>query len=300
MYEDRFQPGGYEGTLGADLGVGDTVLDLGVDPGYGELNTTNCIPVIVGGANGIEVVHAIADLGDGTATIQRAREETAEVIHSTGDPWRIGPTLWDFWKNKQAWGGDLGYDQEFTRPGRPTTLPSGWSWVNQGTATFVERNATGALTTPVGGSGTNVRGIVRAIPSESAWTATFGLRLGIDTGNYSNGGIMLRDSAGGKIVSLQYTQAALVEYDIFASATSYTSTATNDGVRQPPRFMRVKKNSATSWDFGFSLDGITWRTIVSARNVATDLGAAPTHIGFFADGGAQWATVCCDFFRVRT
>ena len=115
--EDRLRLGGMEGTLAADLTTGATTIDLGSDPGALALldGSTNHWPIIIPSTG--EILHAVADLGSGQATVQRAREATSDpgVTTPSGAAWRHGPTIWDFWTHKEPWGGDLGYDQEFTR-----------------------------------------------------------------------------------------------------------------------------------------------------------------------------------------
>ena len=53
-------------------------------------------------------------------------------------------------------------DYEFNGSG--SSLPTGWSWVNQGTSTYAEANGYGSLDFQAGGADES-RGIVRAVPA---------------------------------------------------------------------------------------------------------------------------------------
>lgn len=199
-------------------------------------------------------------------------------------------------------------DQEFDTSGSGTSsLPSGWSWVNQGTATYTERGGAGVIAGPAA-AGINWRGIVRNIPAGSAWTATVKRKAITQTANEHAHGIVLREAATGKLLTFYW-------YEISTDTTvngqrhylvTWTSVTGGSAVvvgplyvrpvGQPP-YMRIVKNSATSFDFQVSYDGLAWTTIVAAHNPSA---ITYDQIGImgYCSGTMAWQTAI-EWYRVR-
>lgn len=174
---------------------------------------------------------------------------------------------------------DLGSeDCEFSA--ETSSLPSGWSWYNQGTTTYEESDGTGRLLVPA--ANLQLRGIVRAVPAGGSWTAKLKLlasprsNAGADIQSF---GLCLRQSSNGKQYMVRIgSQSGLVvtncANDQFGSATNTsTARASNDngGV------FRIIKNSATSYDFAFSTTGGAFVTLQSAVDVSAHM--TPDQIG---------------------
>lgn len=204
-----------------------------------------------------------------------------------------------------TWSADLGYDQEFTTDG--VTLPTGWAWHNQGvTATYKQQYGHGQVIEPSTEAADRFRLIDRAIPSDAAWVATAKLIGEVRAANYAGAAVTLRNSATGKIVSWgpSYNSAWVLDLGIWSTAngggiTHPVLTTDGDAFKYP--YWRIRKNSATSWDFEYSDNGVFWTGVAAAtaRNVETDLGGAPTHIGFGVWRYGRTMSAGLDWFRVR-
>lgn len=269
------------------------------------------IPLTILDSDGVpkEVVYLTAYTTAGTTgTISRGMEGTTGVAHSAGVALHQSHLTADVYADPVddpgQWGGlDLGYDVEFNSSG--SSLPSGWAWVNQGTATFTRTRGRGLITEPTAASGNNLRMIERAIPTESSFEATVKLngRLWPPAGTFGHF-IHLRDSVSGKITILGANGAgsstwSLGRWDWSNPTTSSATTLTTTDFALMPRFWRFRKNSATSWDFQLSLDGVVWDTHTAAHNVETFLGTAPTHIGWGLWRNNVVTSAACSWFRVR-
>lgn len=202
------------------------------------------------------------------------------------------------------WSGGLGYDVEFATDDNSGTLPTGWSWFNQGTATYVQQFGAGILSHPGVGSGDDLKGIGRNLSGwPSTWTATakvIGSGFGAPVATY---GLFLRETATGKIVLIGQQggsgneQAVVTRWN---SSTSFNSSATAASALSSMNYFRIRKNSATSYDFYASADGVGWGPILLANNVTTFLAGTIDQIGVIAhrQSGAGLA-VACHWFRVR-
>lgn len=201
------------------------------------------------------------------------------------------------------------YDHEFSRADT-TTVPSGWSWVNQGSSDF--REVGGRARIFVSGSGgttsTNEchRMLVRALPSEATWTAVLKMpALSCFPTAYFRGGLVLRDSSGGGYTTFgrRVTNDGLpttMSFDNWSAlhtlATAYSASYTAD----QQTFIRIKKNSGTSFDFASSADGVAWRTFWSGYDPTAD-GLTLNEIGIIGScPSGNSCTVGLDWFRVRT
>lgn len=185
------------------------------------------------------------------------------------------------------------WDYEFEATS--SSLPSGWSWVNQGTATYAEAKGAGLLT---GTNDTgNLRAIVKSVPGGSSWEVTMKLGIAISPNNYQNAGVVMRDSATGKLETFWLLNTGAIDVDYWSSPTTGVSNqAIESGTRIYPRYWRVRKNSATSYDFAYSDDGIAFRQFASAINITTNV--TPDQIGFGCSSNAGGVpSVACRWAR---
>lgn len=195
-------------------------------------------------------------------------------------------------------GSDLGFDYEFGAS--TSSLPSGWSWVNQGTATYNESYGAGVIDHP-GAGGDDVKAIVQTIPGSSSFLCTAKVSLTAEDTNYVYTGIVLRDSASGKLIVFGFGVNRGLSVIDYTSPTVWSSnrlTSGTIGFVHAPQYLRVRKNSSTSWDFQASADGVGWRKFLTASNITGFM--TPNQIGFAVhrNGGSQ-AVGACHWFRIR-
>lgn len=205
--------------------------------------------------------------------------------------------------NADCWGPDLGYDEEFDRI--DTALPTGWSWLNQGSSTYKERFGKGIIT-GVAETGTHWRGITRALPGEATWELVVKRGFQCRVGNDLASGVLMRADNGKVLAFYWYSNAG-------SSSTYLTLWNDADGstpsIKSGPvtmlsvpgfsaGYMRVRRNSASSYDFALSPDGVAWHTLVAGYDVGALL--TPTSIGFasYVSANLAWQ-MSCEFFRVR-
>lgn len=241
-----------------------------------------------------EIVYVTAHTtGATTATIVRAQESSVAIQHSVDIPWVHAPTVKDFIATypDSPWAGDTlsggPFDEEFDRESAPTSLPTGFAWVNQGTATYVEEYGAGHLSVPAA-VGSNLRGIFKTLPTATAYAITSKCGIAYSFNNYvSPCPLVLRESATGKLYSLGLNATRQMVTMTWASVTAGASTITQWNCGFAPMYWRIKKNSATSWDFAASQDGISWFTLAAAANVNTFFTTAPDQIGMAAESNNQ-------------
>lgn len=186
-----------------------------------------------------------------------------------------------------------------------TSLPSGWSWLNQGSATYKEKYGLGGVAC-VGAASYNSRGLYRAEPSASTYTAAFKLRytlLGVGGSPSANCGIFLRHSGSGKLVQYGVFSSGNTGIETANSATSYSGNTGLVPTQFQPwaeMYLRIVKASATSYSFGLSADGIAWDDTSTAYNPQTFFGGAVTDIGFYFNSTATTRTagISCEWLRV--
>jgi hypothetical protein len=174
---------------------------------------------------------------------------------------------------------------DYEAQGVTAGLPAPWLWVNQGGATAVE--ALGALQV----SGTSQVGDSQRIAVQSlagapaSWLATFKLTGIIGNTATQKYGPCLRDSSTGKLTIFSTSHANTVELVRWTNETTPTtqwiSGVTNYRPQTTPTYWRIRKNSATSFDFEFSMDGYSWRSIAAALDLSVF--HAPDQIGFTAN-----------------
>ena len=128
-------------------------------------------------------------------------------------------------------------------------------------------------------SGDNVRGLMKDIPTGASWSAVFRIKPMVFNLNYSTAGVILRDSASGKLVQLGYTAGALTVIR-WTSPTAYGDTPFITDNKLPPIMPEWYKVTRVSNTFRFyvSLDGINW-LFVPARSDTDWFGVVPDQIG---------------------
>lgn len=192
-------------------------------------------------------------------------------------------------------------DQEFEGDG--TSLPSGWSWVNQGGATYSEHGGAGSI---VGTqqSGDNYRIMVRSCPSESTWTAYFKLTGFVTMANFSRFGCLIRDGSNAFVdfgIASSTSAAPLIVAAKWTNPTTISAALSGsdivDGSLPRNLYYRIRKNSSTSYDFEFSPDGLVWRSLIAAYNPSFTV----TEVGFGtnANGTSRPNAISCHWYRAR-
>jgi hypothetical protein len=177
--------------------------------------------------------------------------------------------------NPATWGAANAADYEFDATG--SSLPSGWAWANQGTSTYQEQYGAGKLALPSNASGDNHRLIVRNIPAGTTWTVTAKLSVAtaFTSGSPQYGlGLYLRESSTDKIAAIHTAQAqtlASINVDRWnttaGGGTNTTSMSWNTD-QTTTKYLRIRRNSATSLDFLASSDGVAWLTVASAIDLS--------------------------------
>jgi hypothetical protein len=126
--------------------------------------------------------------------------------------------------------------------------------------------------------------------------------------NYLGPALLLRESSTGKILTwFEYLSNMQTGGNLWTNATSFNSTVIGSGTTLAtaqqgiPPYWRIRKNSATSWDFLVSYDGIGWAPWFTGINVSTWL--TPNQFGWgfdqFAATAQNAGAVVCEWIRVR-
>jgi hypothetical protein len=181
-----------------------------------------------------------------------------------------------------------------------TSLPSGWAWRNQGSAAWQQILGKGVLTIPSGS--TNLRMIERNVPPDSSWVAITRFTITGAALNIGGGMGLWRDAnnSGFRFVRVNNSANTLVQW--FTAPSTYSGDTAFQNIPSDATvgvYLAIRKNSATSWDFLVSPNGVTWATILGAYNVQTNLTAAPDKVFLFGDtntGGN--GSVDFDFFVI--
>jgi hypothetical protein len=180
-------------------------------------------------------------------------------------------------------------------------LPSGWTWYNQGGATYSEGAGAGVIIVPTGTM--QVRGIVRDIPVGDGWTAYAKMTpalLSSVAADLISFGFCLRDSATGEQIVVRHgSQTGCVvttfNNDAFAGAANVAGSgyAATSGTY----VFQIRRNDANSYHFFVSHTGHAYHTLIES----VDVGAlfTPDQMGFFFynDSGKQTG-FHVDYFRM--
>jgi hypothetical protein len=198
------------------------------------------------------------------------------------------------------YGAALGYDYEFEGSG--TSIPSGYSWFNQGTSTYREEGGVGVITLQ-NASGDNIRGITRSLSGfPSTWEAFGKFSFTARDANNAFAGFALRQSSDGKLVTWVGINGTGAESWKWNSPTGSNSAVVSQqgvyGLSRTGFYLRLKRNSATSFDYKVSADGRTWRTLATAQDFSAFMTA--DEIGFVAAcSDNSSAEMACHWIRIR-
>ena len=296
------------GTLTGGHTVGETTLTASGLTALRTITAGNSYCTIIidplNAAGNREVVSCTAHgASAGTATISALAQS-----HDDGEDYVVAFISSDMVPDiHRPWGGDLGLDYYFNREGS-TSLPSGWSWVNQSTSTYIENFGVGSIKIPASAS-SSARAIVHSLSGyPSTWQVTAHLVGLLPQTNYSQVGLLMIES-GAKIFDfIGISAAGVAAGEPTYRTQSYTNPTTfNTNVgggeffpSHNSMFVRITKNSSTSYDFQLSPDGVQWFDLDMARNPSSYFTSAPTDIGFFVNSSAN--KVCiggCKLWTVR-
>lgn len=172
-------------------------------------------------------------------------------------------------------------DYEFD--GTTSSLPSGWSWNNQGSATWDEADDKAVMACP--SQAYNIHSIRRAVPAGSAWQVTAKFSLHAVATNTVQGGLLLADSSGTKMTTLAKRgplKEILIGLHNNVSSFAGTLTASNWYVGSNTHYVRLTKNSGTSYDFHVSENGTDWIAVFTAQDLTAHLATIDT-IGLHID-----------------
>lgn len=226
---------------------------------------------------------------------------TAHTSGATFDPTNWTPLSNMDIDNVFLWGTADAKDIEFDA-NNSASLPTGWGWVNQGSATYLERFSVGSMGYPTGQNTNSVRILSRSVPTASAYTMVAKMTLmSQPNGGNVYQGLILRDSATGKFAMFAIGTAGIT-LTYWTNATTFSSTPNSDGVVLAdiggPIYLRIKKNSSTSYDFATSYDGVTWRDMATGINITTHM--TPDEYGFGqTTTGQKVMIVGMDWVRIR-
>lgn len=178
-----------------------------------------------------------------------------------------------------ALGGSDDYD--FTAS-TTSSLPAGWSWEQQGSSAYLEELGCGCITWDTGAFN-YIRDVYRNLP------ATFNsvlVKLSIyqQTGNGGTG-LILRNSVSGKLCHFAPRTIGSANVTFFSAAVAGsvgTDISGTVGVAfyTMDLYMKIVRNSATSWDFLFGPHFNALVPFISAVNVpAATQGFTPDQVG---------------------
>ena len=163
----------------------------------------------------------------------------------------------------------------------PVSLAA-FSWVNQGGSSASQQGASLAVTVPAV-SGDQYRSLVKSVPS-APYTAIAMFDMLLAEYNYSQAGLVLRDSGSGKMVvcslAVQPSQLQLTAAKLASNSSFSANYQTYNLFGIPcPVWLRIRDDATTRF-FGFSVDGLTWWEFFSVGR--TDY-ITPNQIGFYGD-----------------
>lgn len=286
-----------------------TTLSSSVLSGFPVVEPPDLAAIVIDPLGTPEIVYIIEHEDSATtATISRGREGTSALEHLENVPWIHAPTAADFGRldpdDPFAWGEDLGFDYEFENVG--TSLPSGWSWMNKGGATYVERMGGGYVALPQSNS-ENWRGIVNSLNgAPDSWVIVAKLSWVLPVANYSRVGLIVHDTTGGRMAFMGCANDNPLVAENWQSVSSAGTgstigTATSShGFLAGHGYFKIQKNSSTSYDFAYSSNCTGWRTIGSGVNLSTNM--TPNAFGFAASTSSNTANpggVTCHWIRLR-
>lgn len=187
-------------------------------------------------------------------------------------------------------------DYEFEGSG--SILPSGWSWFNQGTATYTEESGAGVINMPASPASNNFRGIYRAVPAGATWDVRVKLSHIFPSDSFSEVGVSLHDAANSKLVTFEVRGTGALEVNRFTYTAFDIAVKTMGSIYLHPAYLRIRKNSSTSYDFLFSRDGRCWLTFLAAYDPTVWLtGTISLAIHANVTTHSYTAALACEYLR---
>lgn len=193
----------------------------------------------------------------------------------------------------------LTYDYEFNAT--TTSLPSGWSWYNQGAATYSESLGGGVINCPNNAT-PSIRGIYKAMPS-APFTVTAKLKSAGSSASNANTGILFTDTTGAMLFGTAGGNASNIRAltcDHYTNATTYQASVAGGGPTSiaDPQYIQVVYTSNTNVSYFVSSDGLNWFTPAAGINLTSLYSFTPTQIGIFANSYNNYnAIVTAHWFR---
>lgn len=217
--------------------------------------------------------------GGGGNTITEGALASLPAASNAGDVYYADDSLYMFVDNGSSW------DAFYHSPKLTIPPSSGWSWVNQGSATLDSSKGYHVLYCPQGSGGYRLR--VRNQPSTPYTITALIERLEGDPAAAQHGfGIGFRDSVSGKMhLALMFNAGGF-----YTASTLFAGTAPSDfhSHLALPRFDTASQiwiqitNDGTNRTVAVSRNGRTWRTISSS---AFDTYFTPDQVFFFGHPG---------------
>jgi hypothetical protein len=166
------------------------------------------------------------------------------------------------------WGTSLGYDLDFNDDDLSGTLPSGWGWHNQGTATY--RQAWGAGIIHHAGQAVFGQDDLKVLSRStsgfpSTWQMFCKLSLASTGVPFATAGLVLR-GANNKLISFHRTNNGshdIIQWTTEANGFDGAVLSATTASIPADSYISIRKNSATSYDCLWSPDGIVWALLLN-------------------------------------
>jgi hypothetical protein len=206
------------------------------------------------------------------------------------------------------WGSALGsYDYEFGAADT-TSLPAGWSWVNQGSSAYREVGGLATITASYTGGSTSAtethRMITRARPSESAWDLLVKIpSLNCEQVANVRAGIVARNSGSGNYLlhgrAITDANISRVKVDTWSALNTISTTEANSVMVSVPTHFRLTQIDASTWVFGVSNDGSIFVTLGFYDPSGDGYDEVGICVGLPDTGTFDVASAAIDWFRIR-
>lgn len=177
----------------------------------------------------------------------------------------------------------------------------GWVWANQGSATASVANGWLLLSTP-SNAGDSARLLVQSITATAPYTFEAKCAAPNTHANFTVAGMVLRESATGKMVSLgeSSNSSSFASFTGVKSSvwTSFTNPSADEATHQQSMMVLYFKMQVSGGNHieSYSTDGINFFQL-SSTALTTDFTTAPDQVGLLVDGNGQPSSLSCDFFR---
>lgn len=174
---------------------------------------------------------------------------------------------------------------------------SGFSWVNQGTATSSVNGDFLTMTVPQIATTDNLKYLVVNAPA-TPYNITAYVKVNSPCVNYNHAGIVSYDSVSGKGAFITYGTASFGKIG-YASSPSSWSTLSSAAVYYGNQGWLQIHNDGTNLTFNMSVDGTNWLQMYTSTIAAISSGFTPNQAGFAVEcDNATYGVVAtlCSFF----